>query len=251
MNESGTWIWLSWFGLGLAGLSVAVLGPLLLGRFFCPRLTLALFRRYSWILSGLLDRISPGLDLRLMVRAGNRYFRKAFAATPFSRRVLFLPFCLRPLDCPAGVDPDKGLLCGGECPECLVGQVRGEALALGYAAVYVVPSSRILRGRGLLPSDQFIKKKIKAHAPGAALGVTCPWHLRNRLLAKYTLRGGNYASVADKGPKEKTVAPLQGVLMDRQNCRHGAVNWERVRSCMALGLKTAPSLASPIIAEKS
>jgi hypothetical protein len=186
-----------------------------------------------------------------MVRAGNRYFRKSFAATPFCRRVLFLPFCLRPLDCSADVDPDKGLLCTGGCPGCQVGQVRAEALALGYAAVYVVPSSRILRDRGLLPSDPFIKKKIKAHAPGAALGVTCPWHLRNRLLAKYTLRGGNYASVASDEPREKTVAPLQGVLMDRQNCRQGAVNWERVRFCMTLGLKKAPNLAVPMIPEKS
>lgn len=251
MSESGIWIWLAWIGLGLVALMVAVLGPLLLGRLLCPRLTLALFRRYSWLLQGLLDRISPGLDLRLMVRAGNRYFRKAFAATPFSRRVLFLPFCLKPLDCAAEVDPDKGLLCTGGCPGCQVGQVRDEALALGYAAVYVVPSSRILRGRGLLPSDQFIKKKIKAHAPGAALGVTCPWHLRNRLLAKYTLRGGNYTSVASAEPREKTVAPLQGVLMDRQNCRQGAVNWERVRSCMALGRGQAPKLGMPIIVEKT
>ncbi len=241
MNENGTMIWLTWVGLGFLGLGVAVLGPLLLGRLLCPRLTLALFRRYSWVLSGLLDRISPGLDLRLMVKAGNRYFRKAFAATPFSRRVLFLPFCLRPLDCPAGVDREKGLLCTGDCPGCQVGQVRAEALALGYAAVYVVPSSRILRGRGLLPSDQFIKNKIKAHAPGAALGVTCPWHLRNRLLAKYTLRGGNYTSVDNQEPREKTVAPLQGVLMERQNCRQGVVNWEWVRSCLTLGLDTAPA----------
>ncbi|MBU1450652.1 MAG: DUF116 domain-containing protein [Proteobacteria bacterium] len=239
MSENGIWIWLAWLGLVLAGLGVVVLGPLLLGRLLCPRLTLALFRRFSWVLSGLLDRISPGLDLRLLVKAGNRYFRKAFAATPFSRRVLFLPFCLRPLDCPAEVDREKGLLCIGGCPGCQVGQVRAEALALGYAAVYVVPSSRILRGMGLLPSDQFIKNKIKAHAPGAALGVTCPWHLRNRLLAKYTLRNGNYASVAGKEPKNQTVAPLQGVLMDRQNCRHGSVNWENVRFRLTLELETS------------
>ncbi|WP_338599739.1 DUF116 domain-containing protein [Desulfoferula mesophila] len=249
MMESSAWMWLAWAGVGLAGLLVAVLGPLLVGRLLCPRLTLALFRRYSWMLQGLLDRISPGLDLRLMVRAGNRYFRKAFAATPFSRRVLFLPFCLRPLDCPADVDQDMGLLCTGGCPGCEVGRVRDEALALGYAAVYVVPSSRIMHGRGLLPSDQFIKKKIKAHAPGAALGVTCPWHLRNRLLAKYTLRGGNYTSVDNDGPRDKTPAPLQGVLMDRQNCRQGTVNWERVRFCMTLGQGEAYQAALPVVEE--
>ncbi|MCB2191466.1 MAG: hypothetical protein KQI62_07870, partial [Deltaproteobacteria bacterium] len=98
---------------------------------------------------------------------------------------------------------------------------------------------------------QFIKKKIKAHAPGAALGVTCPWHLRNRLLAKYTLRGGNYTSVTSEDSREKTAAPLQGVLMDRQNCRQGTVDWEHVRCRMALGRGEASNLGLPIVAEKT
>jgi hypothetical protein len=206
-------------------------------------MTLALFRRCGWMLAGFLDRISPGLDLRLMVRAGNRYFRKAFAATPFGRRVLFLPFCLRPLDCPAEVDPEVGICCQGDCPGCEVGRVRNEALALGYAAVYVVPSSRILSGQGLLPSDQFIKTKLKQHAPGAALGVTCPWHLRNRLLAQHTVIRGGYAPLENGSHGQRIKSVLQGVLMDGRNCRKGTVNWSQVRAFLRQQSESASSSA--------
>lgn len=231
MDFSHHWLWLA-VGLPLAVLGLLALSPLYMGRLLAPRFTLALFRRFGGGLAWLLGRLRPELDLRLMVRAGNRYFQKAYAATPFARRVLFLPFCLRPLDCPAGVDPNQGLLCAGGCPDCELGRVRDEALALGYAAVYVVPSSRIMRGRGLLPSDQFIKKKIKENGYGAALGITCPWHLRHRLLAHYTLKNGRTTSLGASGGTLNSA--LRGVLMERQNCRCGVVNWAAVRRSLRL-----------------
>ena len=234
MDFSHHWHWLAWLGLGLAGLGALALSPLLFGRLLLPSFTLALFRRFGWTLAGLLGRLSPELDLHLLVRAGNRYFRKAFAATPFGRRLLLLPFCLRPLDCPADVDPETGLLCTGDCPGCEVGRVRREALELGYAAVYVVPSSRLIRGRGLMPSDQFIKEKIKKHGPGAAVGVTCPWHMRHRLLARYTLKRGRTASLGGGDAGGSLGSALQGVLMDGRNCRQGVVNWARVRRSLHL-----------------
>ena len=235
MPGTEPWWWIFCLGLGLSVAAGLTLAPLLLGRMFAPRLTLALFRRFSWMLSGLLNRISPGLDLHLLVRAGNRYFRKAFAATPFHNRLLFLPFCLRPLDCPAEVDPEVGLCCQGGCPGCQMGLVRDEALELGYAAVYVVPSSRMIRGRGLLPSDEFIRAKISQHGPGAALGVTCPWHMRNRLLSRHTVRRDGYLALDEKGRGVQARSVLQGVLMDDSNCRKGSVNWDRVRRFLVLG----------------
>ncbi len=231
------WYW--WMILALGVFTALILGPLLFGRLLWPSLTLALFRRFGWIMARLLDRISPGLDLRLLVKAGNKYFKKTFAATPYKDRLLFLPFCLRPLDCPAGVDTEVGLRCSGDCPGCQVGQIRAEALGLGYAAVYVVPSSRIIRDRGLLPSEVFIKNKIKAHGPGAALGVTCPWHMRHRILAKHTLRRGRYAAVGERGGGSKVKSALQGVLMEGRDCRNGVVNWASVRQCLHLGGESA------------
>jgi hypothetical protein len=214
--------------LGLVVLGALLMGPILFGRMFMPRLTLALFSRFGGWLGKLLDKISPGLDLRLIVSAGNKYFRKKFGQAPFERRVLFLPFCLRPLDCPAEVDPEEGLRCDSQCTECEIGDVSRQARELGYAAVYVVPSSRMMPGQGLLPSDQFIKTKLKQHAPDAALGVVCPWHLRNRLLRKHTVSGRGLRT-GQSGVR----SALQGVLLDGRNCRSANVDWDQVRKLMA------------------
>jgi hypothetical protein len=148
------------------------------------------------------------LEFKLLVAAGNRLFGRKFAAAPYQRRLLFLPFCLRPLHCPAEVHPETGLCCLGSCPDCELGRLRQEALDLGYEQVYVVPSSRIMSGRGLLPSHQFIKAKLAQHAPLAALGVVCEWHLRQRLLPE--TRVGRSGYQVRQGVK----AALHGVLLD-------------------------------------
>ena len=117
-------------------------------------------------------------------------------------------------------------MCDGSCPGCAVGELRGEALELGYAKVYVVPSSRIMRNRGLSRSDQFIKRKIKEHGPCGALGVTCGWHLRNRLLAKHSFDRKGYGEAG----KPKSV--IQGLLLKGRNCKQSQVDWEELRKMM-------------------
>jgi hypothetical protein len=206
-----------------------LLGPLLFGRLFMPKLTLSMFRRFGKWGAKVLNRIKPDLDLKLMVKAGNRYFRSKFAATPFKQRVLFIPFCLRPLDCPTEVSPDEGLICPADCPGCPVGQLKKQALDMGYGAVYIVPSSRMMKGKGLLPSDKFIGRKLKEHSPGAALGVVCTWHLRNRLLKNHSVGSKGFPPEGD-GPK----SVVQGVLLDSRNCKQSSVNMEEVRRVMAI-----------------
>jgi len=218
--------------LGLALFGVLLAGPLIFGRFFLPRLTLKAVRRWGRLMARLTDRIKPGLDMELLVKAGNRYFRDRFAATPFNERILFLPICLKPQDCPAEVDSETGLLCRGDCPDCRLGQVRQEAVNLGYARVFIVPSSRLLRGRGFLPSDQFMLTKLRQHAPRAALGVLCGWYLRQRLLPTYTMGRGGVAS-KEGGPS--TI--VQGVLLNGHNCRRATVDWDQLR--WRLGLAAA------------
>lgn len=219
----------AWFLIILPALAAfLLLGPWLCGRLFLPGLTLSLLRRGGQRLARLLGRIKPGLEFKVLVEAGNRLFRRQYAATPYQRRLLFLPFCLRPLDCPAEVHPETGLCCLGSCPDCELGRLRQEALDLGYEQVYVVPSSRIMSGRGLMPSDQFIKAKLAQHAPLAALGVVCEWHLRKRLLPETKVGRSGYQV------RQGVKAALQGVLMEAKNCRQAQVNWDRVRRAMLL-----------------
>ncbi len=223
--------------LALGGFCALLLGPLFFGRLFLPRLTLRAFTRFSHLLAGLLDRISPGLDLKLMAQAGNRYFREQFAATPFGQRLCFLPFCLKPPQCTAPVSREEGLICPGECPDCRLGETKRLAEELGYGGVWVVPSSRILKGRGLLPSDQFIKHKIETLAPRAALGVVCPHYLRERLLPHFAV--GRRGFKTEGG--SRTVP--QGVLLRNNNCRRAQVDWDALRLAVALGRETAASPA--------
>jgi len=214
---------------GAAGLAMMLASPWVRRRVPWLRLLLAAFRRWGGAFSRLAARISPGLDLRILVGLANRHFRRAYRHTPFAQRALFLPFCLRPADCPAEVSQDHGLLCSGNCPGCRLGGLTGRARELGYAAVYVVPSSRLLPGRGLKPSDSFIMHKLKEHGPAAALGVVCGWHLRNRLLPRYQVgRRG-----VDLGGGR--AAALQGMLLKAKRCRGASVDWARLERLVRLG----------------
>ena len=200
-------------------------GPLLFGRMFMPRLTLKAVKKFGKVVARVMDRIKPGLDLRLLVRAGNRYFADQFARTPFEHRSLFIPICLCPPLCPAEVDRDQGLVCRKDCPGCKVGELIQEAENLGYGRVFVVPSSTLMPQKGLMRSDRFIKTKIQDPEVWAALGMVCAWHLRNRLLPNHSVGSKGYDS--DNGQKKGTV--IQGVLLDRKKCRGANVDWDEVR----------------------
>lgn len=223
-----SWLWI--IVIGLAAFVALLGGPLLFGRMFMPGLTLNLVVRFGKWVAAVTDRIKPGLDTKLLVKATNRYFRRRFAATPYDQRVFFLPFCLRPADCPADIEPGQGLVCVGDCPGCELGRVRDEALSLGYAKVFIVPSSRMVRDRNLPPSTQFIKAKIKECAPCAALGVVCDWHLRKKLMADHKV--DRHGLNAGNGRASGSV--LQGVLLECRSCKQANVDWNEVRDYMRL-----------------
>ncbi|MDR1397860.1 MAG: DUF116 domain-containing protein [Desulfarculales bacterium] len=217
--------------LALAGLLLllALGAPFWLGRMLCPALTFALMRRLGSGLHRFFSFIKPDLDIILLVKAANRYYARDYRAAPFSERAIFLPVCLCPRGCPAPVSKEDGLLCAGQCPDCSLGRLRREAAALGYGWIYVVPSSQLMKNENLPPSSQFIKNKITQHAPRAALGVICAWHLRNRLLPSHKKIGSKgYVSGGKKG------TALYGVLLRGRNCRQASVDWEEVRTAMAL-----------------
>ncbi|MEI7437094.1 MAG: polyprenyl synthetase family protein [bacterium] len=68
------------------------------------------------------------------VLVGNEVWRDTLAATPFERRVLLLPQCLRSSTaCPAESDA-LGLLCE-TCGRCAIGGIQKEAERLGYSVL--------------------------------------------------------------------------------------------------------------------
>ncbi|MDX9880956.1 MAG: polyprenyl synthetase family protein [Prolixibacteraceae bacterium] len=69
-----------------------------------------------------------------MVLCGNEVWREIVAATPFNRRLLLLPQCLRNnRNCEATFD-ELGLLCAG-CRHCLIDETVTVAENLGYATL--------------------------------------------------------------------------------------------------------------------
>ena len=211
-------------------LIILLSAPLWLGRMLLPGLTFALMRRFGWLAQKVAALIKPDLDIKILVNATNRYYARRYQDTPYRERAVFLPFCLKPPNCPAAVNKHEGLLCQSQCEGCALGRLRQEAINLGYGWVYVVPSSTILKNQDIMPSSQFIKTKITEHAPSAALGVICAWHLRNRLLPSHK-KVGRQGYVTQEG---KDGTALHGVLLKGRNCKQAMVDWEDLRTALIL-----------------
>jgi len=69
-----------------------------------------------------------------MVVCGNEIWRPVVAATPYKRRLLLLPQCLKSVtNCTAEID-QLGLICAG-CQSCQIDSILQKAEALGYATL--------------------------------------------------------------------------------------------------------------------
>ena len=86
--------------------------------------------------------ISTGLRGFVSVLLGNESWRATLAATPFERRILLLPQCLRSSTrCQASVDA-LGLLCKA-CGECAIAGIQDEAESLGYVVLVAEGSTAV------------------------------------------------------------------------------------------------------------
>jgi geranylgeranyl pyrophosphate synthase len=88
-----------------------------------------------------------GLDAKYADYVGvllnNEVWREQLASTPFERRLLLLPKCLRVEDrCPAPFD-DFGLLCK-QCGLCTIQDLQEEAERLGYAVLVAEGSALVM-----------------------------------------------------------------------------------------------------------
>lgn len=124
----------------------------------------------------------------------NKISLKKFRGTPVSRRMIFLPQCLRAIDCPSKLSPE-GIKCIN-CGNCEIGTAKKSAEELGYK-VFIVPGS------------SFIKRLVRKHKPLAILGVGCMTEIKAGLemCQKLNLYG-------------------IGLVLDRAGCVSTVLNWD-------------------------
>lgn len=94
-----------------------------------------------------------------MVSLSNVFWRQAFAAVPFSRRLFLLPHCMRNEGKCAGAYDSLGLHCA-DCGACNIHHLKARAESLGYR-VLIAEGTTAVTG-GILDEDR-----------DAVLGVAC------------------------------------------------------------------------------
>lgn len=113
-----------------------------------------------------LFEIDDSIVDNVVIRLRNKISLKRFESLPFDKKAIFLPQCLRSVDCPAKLSPE-GIQCIN-CGQCNIGGTKKILEHLGYM-VFVVPGS------------SFIKRMIVKYKPGAILGVGCISELKGGL----------------------------------------------------------------------
>jgi len=138
------------------------------------------------------------------VEIRNMLLREKFAKTEYKDRVVFIPQCMRDINCPGKLSPSEGVKCM-KCGKCKISEVIGYANNLGYKGVFIVPGSG------------FIKRIIRNVKPKAVVGVACP----------YETNAGMYEM-------SKINLPCQGVLLSRSGCVSTDVDLDELFDIMKL-----------------
>jgi hypothetical protein len=132
-------------------------------KIFLPKVTL-------WILDVLrfpaeyianLFTDEPIID-RMCINIMNIVDGNDFAKTEYKERAIFIPHCLRNIDCPAKITY-YGLNCV-KCGKCCIKNIKEEADRLGYSL-------------SMAPGGRFVERYAEKHTPKAALCVACPLEL--------------------------------------------------------------------------
>ena len=135
------------------------------------------------------------------VRLRNYINTKKFLETPYEKRFIFMPQCLRSVQCPAKLTPE-GIMCI-DCGRCGIGEAKKYAESLGYR-FYVVPGS------------SFIKRIIKKYRPGAIVGVGCHMEIKEGLDLCHS-HG----------------IPARGVPLSTSGCVATSIDWEAFYEAIA------------------
>lgn len=167
-----------------------------------PPLPLEELRRHAErILEGMQG--DPAHRDYVAVLLNNELWRDTFASTPFERRLLLLPKCLRPSEtCGAKFDA-LGLLCE-RCGQCSIGALQAEAERLGYSVLVAEGSAVVMA-------------LIQAKKVEALLGVSC-------------------LNVLERAFSHMEAAALPGVAIPllQDDCRETEVDGDWVREYLRL-----------------
>ena len=105
-----------------------------------------------------------GLSERLVnythIEIRNRLSEYGFKATPYNKRILFLPHCLRDSEDCKAKSGEEGLECE-RCGKCDITNLIALAEDNGYQGVFVAPGGSM------------VQKLTKKYKPAATVGVCC------------------------------------------------------------------------------
>jgi len=132
---------------------------------------------------------------RISIDMQNRAMWATFSKIPFDKRAIFMPQCLRSVECPARLSPE-GIKCKS-CGQCEVNNAKKAAEKLGYM-FFIVPGS------------SFIVRMIHKYHPAAIIGVGCLCEVKEGLNLMH-----------------KNKIPAIGVVLDRSGCVSTVLDWEK------------------------
>jgi len=141
-----------------------------------------------------IDRIS--IDMK------NKAMWATFSKIPFEKRAVFIPQCLRSVDCPARLSPE-GIKCK-DCGQCDITVAKKKAEQLGYM-FFVVPGS------------SFIVRMIRKYRPEGIIGVGCLCEVKEGLDLMH-----------------KNKIPAIGVVLDKSGCVNTVLDWDRLFEVMSV-----------------
>ncbi len=133
----------------------------------------------------------------------NKISLKKFKDTPKNQRMIFLPQCLRAIDCPSKLSPE-GMQCIN-CGKCEAGRAKKSAEEMGYR-VFIVPGS------------SFIVRLVREYKPQAIFGVGCMAEVKAGLemCEKLNIYG-------------------VGLVLDKAGCVSTVLDWDKFYELIEMG----------------
>ncbi len=124
-----------------------------------------------------------------------------FKKIPFNQRIIFLPHCLRSLECKAPFT-QEGIQCQ-KCGQCKIGFIIEEAEKLGYKKVLVASGGSV------------ISSLVKKYKPKGVIGVACKKELELglKLMKKFKI-------------------PAKGLQLEKDGCVNTDVDLKKLKQIL-------------------